>query len=121
MIKFTDAINILVKEHHPNSGWGYVGDINNVQNLDGLTIGNNETVNFTFDDVVAKKKELENAEPIRLLRLERNHKLAETDVYMVSDFPITTEQKTEWQTYRQKLRDLDFSDPDNITWPEKPE
>ena len=55
------------------------------------------------------------------LRAERNAKLAETDVYMVSDFPITSEQKTAWQTYRQALRDMDFSDPDNITWPTKPE
>jgi len=55
------------------------------------------------------------------LKAERNSKLAETDVYMVSDFPITAEQKTTWQTYRQALRDMDFSDPDNITWPTKPE
>ena len=54
-------------------------------------------------------------------KAERNSKLAETDVYMVSDFPITTEQKTAWGTYRQALRDMDFSDPDNITWPTKPE
>ena len=55
------------------------------------------------------------------LRAERNAKLAETDIYMISDYPITTEQKTAWETYRQALRDMDFSDPDNITWPTKPE
>ena len=55
------------------------------------------------------------------VKAERLSKLAETDVYMTSDFPITTEQKTAWQTYRQALRDMDFSDPDNITWPTKPE
>tara|TARA_R100001086_G_scaffold238348_1_gene163015 strand:- start:1498 stop:1749 length:252 start_codon:yes stop_codon:yes gene_type:complete len=55
------------------------------------------------------------------VKAERNSKLAETDVYMVSDFPITTEQKTAWKTYRQELRDIDFSDPDNIKWPSKPE
>ena len=54
------------------------------------------------------------------LKAERNAKLAETDIYMISDYPITTEQKTAWQTYRQALRDMDFSDPDNITWPTKP-
>ena len=55
------------------------------------------------------------------LRAERNAKLAETDIYMISDYPITTEQKTAWETYRQALRDMDFSDPNNITWPTKPE
>ena len=54
-------------------------------------------------------------------KAERNSKLAETDVYMVSDFPITTEQKTAWQAYRQALRNMDFSDPDNLNWPIKPE
>ena len=58
-MRFSNAIDILVKEHHPNCGWGYVGDINNVQDLDGLTIGNNETAKFTYDDVLVKKKELE--------------------------------------------------------------
>ena len=54
-------------------------------------------------------------------KAEKNAKLAETDVYMIEDFPITTEQKTAWEAYRKKLRDMDFSDPDNITWPNKPE
>ena len=52
-------------------------------------------------------------------RAERNSKLAETDVYMVEDFPTT--KKTEWKAYRKALRDMDFSDPDNINWPDKPE
>ena len=52
-------------------------------------------------------------------KAERNSRLAETDVYMVEDFP--TAKKAEWKTYRQALRDVDFSDPDNITWPTKPE
>ncbi len=52
-------------------------------------------------------------------RAERNGKLAETDVYMIEDFPTT--KKAEWKTYRQSLRDMDFSNPDNITWPTKPE
>ena len=55
------------------------------------------------------------------LKAERNAKLAETDLYMISDYPITIEQKTAWQVYRQQLRDMDFSDPQNITWPTKPE
>ena len=55
------------------------------------------------------------------VKAERNAKLAETDVYMTSDFPITTEQKTAWKKYRKELRDMDFSDLDNLTWPTKPE
>ena len=57
--------------------------------------------------------------PSMELRAERNAKLAETDCYMIEDFPTT--KKAEWKTYRQKLRDMDFSDLDNIIWPTKPE
>tara|TARA_B100000513_G_C11830602_1_gene162390 strand:- start:232 stop:468 length:237 start_codon:yes stop_codon:yes gene_type:complete len=53
------------------------------------------------------------------VKAERNAKLAETDVYMIEDFPTT--KKAEWKAYRKALRDMDFSDPDNITWPDRPE
>ena len=52
-------------------------------------------------------------------KAERNSRLSQTDVYMTEDFPTT--KKAEWKTYRKALRDMDFSDPDNITWPTKPE
>tara|TARA_R100001463_G_scaffold51032_1_gene101562 strand:- start:2031 stop:2273 length:243 start_codon:yes stop_codon:yes gene_type:complete len=76
-----------------------------LQENNGFPVEYDETDNFKIVEVKA----------------ERNAKLAETDVYMVEDFPITTGQKTAWQTYRQSLRDMNFSDPDNITWPTKPE
>jgi len=54
------------------------------------------------------------------VRSERNRKLAETDYWALGDAPsaISNDQ----QIYRQKLRDVpkDNSDPDNITWPDKP-
>ena len=49
-------------------------------------------------------------------RAERNHRLAETDHFAVKDRTLSAEMKT----YRQSLRDMDFSDPDNLTWPTKP-
>ena len=52
-------------------------------------------------------------------RAERNRRLAETDIYMIEDYPTT--KKDEWKTYRKALRDVDFSDPENVTWPTKPE
>ena len=74
-------------------------------------IGNGQPVNFDDPSESAVSE----------FRAERNARLAETDVYMVSDFPVTTKQKTAWQTYRQELRDMDFTDLQNITWPTKPE
>ena len=91
--------------------------------------------NFTFHDdqtppteeeINAKIEELVSAEPMRLLRLERNKKLAETDWMSFSDSPTMS---TEWQTYRQSLRDLPSTAKPkldengkltNVTWPTKP-
>ena len=124
MISFTEAINVLVNEKHPDCGWGYIGDIDNLKDLTGLTVGNNETVNFNYDDVVAKKTELENAEPMKALREERNRKLAQTDWRASSDLTLG-----KWATYRQALRDLPSKatptlDEDgnlqNVTWPDEP-
>ena len=52
------------------------------------------------------------------VRRERNRKLAETDYLALSDNTLADNMKT----YRQELRDVPKqSDPDNITWPTKPE
>lgn len=57
------------------------------------------------------------AEKWKNIRADRNRKLAETDYLALSDQTLSTEMNT----YRQALRDVPTqSDPDNITWPEKP-
>jgi len=72
----------------------------------------------TWSAVSAKKDELVAAEPMRLLREERNRRLAETDWWASSDLTMTTEQTT----YRQALRDITDSATslDDVTWPTKP-
>jgi hypothetical protein len=39
------------------------------------------------------------------LRTKRNQALAETDKYMLSDFPVTTTERAKYKDYRQYLRD----------------
>ncbi len=39
-------------------------------------------------------------------RNERNYLLRQTDKYMISDFPITEEEKERYKAYRQYLRDI---------------
>jgi len=71
------------------------------------------------DEVFAKIAELEVSKPMRLLRLERDRRLAETDWWALSDLTITDEQKD----YRQKLRDITekYTSLEDVVWPEKPE
>jgi len=43
---------------------------------------------------------------IDIVRKERNAMLDATDKFMVSDYPISDEEKAAWLTYRQALRDI---------------
>ena len=80
----------------------------------------------TEEEIQAKLEELQNAEPMRLLREERNRKLQETDWWVLPDRTASQEQIN----YRQSLRDLpSTTSPEldeqgnltNVTWPTKPE
>ena len=78
------------------------------------------------EQIEAKIAELGAAEPMRLLRQQRNQLLQQTDWRMVSDYPGSNQ--TEWQTYRQALRDITTQTPSldengqltGIMWPTPP-
>ena len=83
----------------------------------------------TEEEINSKIAELEAAEPMRLLRQERNQKLAETDWVTIKAYSQSVEVSVEWKTYLQSLRDLPATaEPQldengnltNITWPEIP-
>ena len=70
---------------------------------------------------------LDAAEPMRLLRLERDARIAKTDWRASSDLTVSDA----WKTYRQALRDLPASaspkldsnydlDLTSVTWPTEP-
>ena len=86
----------------------------------GSAIESNNPDDFgtTWSAVSAKKTELTNAEPMRLLREERNRRIAETDWWASSDLTITDAQKK----YRTDLRDITKSATslDDASWPTKP-
>ena len=81
----------------------------------------------TETEVNSKISELDNAEPMRLLRIERDARIAKTDWRASSDLTLTDA----WKTYRQSLRDLPASaspsldsngnlDLTSVTWPTEP-
>ena len=79
----------------------------------------------TWSAVSAKKTELINAEPMRLLREERDLRLAATDWWASSDLTMSSDRTN----YRQALRDLPANQTptidgegalQNVTWPTKP-
>ena len=116
MIRKSTAIIALI----PNADFSLVGQKE--------IIWHDERPQPTEEQIQAKIAELEAEEPMRMLRLERNRRLAETDWTQNRDVILAND--VEWKTYRQTLRDHpSTAEPQldeqgnltNITWPEKPE
>ena len=112
------ALSIL----KPGAEWTLHGD--DYTGLEWLDSGQQPSK----EEVEAKIKELDPAEPMRLLRSERDKKIALTDWRVLPD----QTPSDDWINYRQALRDLPASaspkldstyelDFSSFTWPTKPE
>ena len=123
-MKYTiaDALTIL----RPDSSWNIDGsEYSAIEWLDsGVTIPTESELN-------TKVAELDAAEPMRLLREERNQLLSETDWMVTRSIETGVAMSNDWKTYRQALRDLPASsspsldeyydlDLTSVTWPTKP-
>jgi len=97
----------------PDAKWTLTGF-----ELSGLVWHDDPSTRPTDAEISAKVTELEAAEPLRLLRVERNRRIAETDWWASSDLTMTAEQTA----YRQALRDITntYTSLDDVVWPEKP-
>ena len=73
----------------------------------------------TWNAVEDKLAELNAAEPMKLLREERNKRIADTDWWASSDLTMTAERTA----YRQALRAITntYTSLDAVVWPVKPE
>ena len=78
-----------------------------------------ERAGVTWGTVKTKLNELNELEPMKLLREERNRRIAETDWWASSDLTMSAERTA----YRQALRDITntYSSLDDVVWPDKPE
>ena len=86
------------KEHIAFANWNNAngGKLRSVSLGDG-TYRLEEIPAPTIDELAAQK------------RAERDALLAQTDKYMLSDFPITEKKLAQYKAYRQYLRDLPAS------------
>ena len=116
----TDALKSL----KPGAEWNCIGET-----YSGITWLDSSQTKPTESEVNAEITRLTNAEPMRLLRVERDAKLASCDWTQSRD--VTLSNDVAWKTYRQALRDLPASanptvDSDgnlnasSVTWPTKP-
>ena len=114
----THALTLL----RPRAAWSLDG-----YDYSGLIWLDSKQTEPTETEVNSKISELDNAEPMRLLREERNKRIALTDWRASSDLTLSNA----WKTYRQALRDLPASaspklnsdyelDLTSVTWPTEP-
>ena len=121
-ILIDDAIRAL----HPDAQFTTVNEVITEWNSTGITQPTQEELN-------AKLIELKANEPFKLLREERNRRLAECDWIVTKNAEYGYNIPKEWRAYRQALRDLpsisyrpelnEFGSlkMDSVAWPTPPE
>ena len=115
-------IPAALQELKPGAEWTLVG-----RDYSGLEWLDSKQTKPTETEVNSKISALDAAEPMRLLRVERDRRIAKTDWRASSDLTISDA----WKTYRQALRDLPSTaspkldsnynlDLTSVTWPTEP-
>ena len=110
----------------PNSSFSVNGDT-----YADIIWKSTEVTKPTETEVNNKIAELQNAEPMRLLRIERDQILTSSDWRVVMAKETGSNIPAAWKTYRQALRDLPASaspkldsngdlDYSSVTWPTQP-
>ena len=110
----------------PKAEWALDG-----YDYSGLTWLDKNQTKPTEQEIEEKLAELNAQEPFRLLREERNKRIAETDWTQLKDILLDSIREKNWKEYRQALRDLpngstpklnSYGDLDmsSVTWPDKP-
>lgn len=94
----------------------YTKDVVEIQpTLSGSVYIQSYQVTEADEYTVTKRKEIKWQE----IREQRNSLLQQSDWTQFADSPITGSKLTEWQTYRQSLRDVtNQENPFQISWPE---
>ena len=125
-MRFESYIMSALLELKPGAEWTIRGD--NYSDLEWLDKSQTKP---TEEEINAKIAELEAAEPMKLLREERNRLIAETDWTQLKDIDLDIIRERNWKNYRQALRDLPSKstpkldsngelDMTSVSWPDKP-
>ena len=115
-------IGFALRKLRPGAFWVLRGE-----DYSGLEWLDSSQTKPTETEIYSKISELDNAEAMRLLRIERDIRIAKTDWRASSDLTLSDA----WKTYRQALRDLPASatpklnsfynlDLTSVTWPTEP-
>ena len=115
-------IGLALLSLRPGAEWVLDGE-----DYSGLEWLDSSQTKPTETEINSKISSLDSAEAMRLLRIERDTRIAKTDWRASSDLTLADA----WKTYRQALRDLPASatpklnsnyqlDLTSVTWPTEP-
>lgn len=110
----------------PNASWTILGD-----DYSTLQWFSPEIPQPSLTDLTNKAAELNQQEPVRLLRIERDRRLAEVDWMIIKFMSLGQPIPSELSEYMQTLRELPTNstptlneyyelDLSSVTWPAKP-
>jgi len=113
--RYKDTKFVLIQHNKPEVA------PNQAINYTGWSQKEDGTVSYDWEVTTFTQEECLNL----WVRIPREIRLARSDWTQTADAPLTAEQKAEWATYRQALRDMtttyaDVSDPATIVWPLAP-
>jgi len=89
-----------------------------------MKVVNGEYIELTAEEEAELDAQREAADQdFGMIRSQRNAMLGNCDWTQLGDAPLTDEQKAEWVTYRQELRDLpaNFDRVSEVVWSTPPE
>ena len=110
----------------PNTNWSMMGD-----DYDNIQWLSDPSLKPSLAALEEKAAELNAAEPMRLLRIERDRRLAEVDWMVIKAYSQNAQISLELAAYMQALRDLPNTatptldsryelDMSSVAWPTKP-
>ena len=106
-----------------------IGYQSNESNINGKTEDNIAIMSsdptkwqVTWAQIEVEVEKLKVELPLREVRIERNHRLTDTDWVVARATETSTPVPYEWRQYRQALRDITntATSPDDVVWPTKP-
>jgi len=101
----------------PGNGFSIINDVTTENEYDGNVIFSDPSFKPSWSSVQAQIP----SEQWGNIRAERYVKLQASDWTVLPDVPMDASKRTEWEIYRQALRDVtNQSDPFNIVWPTPP-
>ena len=114
-------IGLALRKLRPKALWVLRGS-----DYSGLEWMDSDQTQPTETEINSKISSLDAAEPMRLLRIERDRRIKLTDWRASSDLTLADA----WKTYRQALRDITTQTPKlgsdyeldltSVTWPTEP-